>query len=157
MTLSQASLLLIFNMKNTQVLDEAFASGFLKKQAEYGFKKEAFLPALLNLGLNIGGSVGGAMLGQHLAKKVAPGLASSARAKLLSRATTRNNGIKPKFKSLAGVPSSGSALGRGYDNVLSYLAKRKNAVNLAEQTGMAAGGILGGTAVTPLMMGEQSA
>jgi hypothetical protein len=142
-------------MDNINLLDQAFAEGFLKKQAEYGFEKEAFLPALLNLGLGIGGSVGGAMLGQHLAKKVAPGLASAAKSKLLTRATARNNGVKPAFKNLADVPVSGSSLGRGYDKVLSYLANRKNSFNLADQTGMAAGGILGGTAVTPLMMGEQ--
>lgn len=141
-------------MNNMHALDQAFAEGFLKKQAEYGFEKEAFLPALLNLGLGIGGSVGGAMLGQHLAKKVAPGLTSSARAKLQSRMTSRNGGVVPPRKAFKDLKAD-SAIGRGYDKVLEYLSKRRNTMNLADQTGMAAGGILGGTAVTPLMMGEQ--
>lgn len=141
-------------MNNAHSLDQAFAEGFLKKQAEYGFEKTAFLPALLNLGLGIGGSIGGAMLGQHLAKKVAPGVAAAARTKLQKRVASRNGGVLPERKAFKDF-QSGSAVGRGYDKVLEYLTKRKNSMNLAEQTGLAAGGILGGTAVTPLMMGEQ--
>lgn len=141
-------------MKNMHTLDKAFTEGFLKKQSEYGFEKEAFLPALLNIGLGIGGSVGGAMLGQHLAKRLAPSLTSAARAARNKRLAARNGGILPAHKDFKNFEAD-NFMGKGYDKVLQYLSKSRNSMNLADQTGMAAGGILGGTAVTPFMMGEQ--
>jgi hypothetical protein len=149
------------NFKNKSE-EEAFVVGFLNKQAEAGLEKEAFLPALINLGLGLGGTLGGSILGQQLLRKLGPGAAKKARSSMMSRAAARNGGAAPKFikdkvtgkVSLDG-PASVSFLGRGYDSALGWLSKRKNSMNLMDQSGMAVGGVIGSQALTPFMMKEE--
>lgn len=142
--------------------EEAFVAGFLNKQAEAGLEKEAFLPALLNLGLGLGGALGGSIMGQQLLRHFGPGAAKKARTAMMARATARNGGVAPKFikdkvtgRVRLDAPASDNFLGRGYDSALGWLSKRKNSMNLMDQSGMALGGVLGGTAVTPLMIKEE--
>lgn len=142
-------------MKYQDKLEEAFILGFLNKQADAGLEKEAFLPALLNIGTSILGTVGGGILGQHLARKLAPGIAQKAKAQLYARTGARISGPQPRsLKAVAGLPESESFSGRTYDNVLRYLADGSRSRNLADNMGSVTGGILGGVATTPFMVKE---
>ena len=118
-------------MENNNI-QEAFVRGFLNKQAACGLEKEAFLPALLNLGLNIGGAVGGGMIGQQVFKKLVPKITNYAKA-----------------QHVVGAGAPVGFFSGNYNKVLGYLSKKKNTANLMDQTGMAAGGIIGSGAMLP--------
>jgi len=120
-------------------IQEAFVRGFLNKQAACGLEKEAFLPALLNLGLNVGGAVGGGILGQQVFKKLVPKLTNFAKARYVV-------GDKAPIGVFRG----------NYNKALGYLATKKNTANLLDQTGMAAGGIIGAGALLPYNAQEPS-
>jgi hypothetical protein len=127
-------------------IDNAFVRGFLKKQADAGIQKEAFLPLLLSLGLNIGGGI----LGQQAAKRITPSVSSWAAKTLAGRLSGRaltpaaaqrlGAGATPKVLSQA-QPAAG-AMSRGYDKTLNWLKKRNNASMVTDNVGFMAGSTL---------------